>query len=89
MERPLLRLWVIRLLIAAIPTLLYLVWRRWALKRGRTVGATPWGWLLAAGIFLAAASLLGSVAFQPDNRGRTYVPPHSQPDGSVTPGHFE
>lgn len=89
MERPLLRLWLTRALVAAIPFLVYFLWRRWALARGRTVGTTPWGWLIAAGAVLAAISLMASVAFHPDNRGRTYVPPTTQPDGGVTSGRFE
>lgn len=89
MERPLLSLWFVRLLIAAIPFAVYVLWRRWAQRRGREFGGMPWGWLLAAGVFLAALSLLASVAFQPDNRSRTYVPPQAKPDGSVTSGRFK
>ena len=89
MEKPLFRLWLTRLAIAAIPFLVYFAWRRWETHRGREVGAIPWGWLIGAGALLAAISLMATVVFHPDNRGRTYVPPTSQPDGSVSSGRFE
>lgn len=84
-----LRIWLIRALLAAIPFLIYFTWR-WRMKSlGREHGDTPWGWLVLAGGLLAAASLLVLPLVTPSHRGQTYVPAEAQPDGSVRPGRFE
>ncbi len=38
---------------------------------------------------LLLMSLLATGVLQGDNRGKTYVPAETSPDGRVTPGHFE
>jgi hypothetical protein len=83
------RIWITRLVLAALPFCIYFLWRQFHVRRGRDVGSTPWGWLIGAGALLAGLSIMASVAFQHDNTGRTYVPAQTQPDGSVRPGHFE
>jgi len=89
MVRPLLRLIITRGLLMAAPFVIWFIWRAWARRTGREMGATPWPWLFAAGCVLVALSLLTSVAFRPDNRGGTYVPGQVRPDGSVSPGYFQ
>jgi hypothetical protein len=32
---------------------------------------------------------MATVAFEGDNRNKTYVPAEAHPDGGVTPGRFE
>ena len=83
------RIWITRLLLAALPFLFYLAWARFHKSRGRDIGATPWGWLIGAGALLAGLSIMATVAFQHDNTSRTYVPAQTQADGSVRPGHYE
>ena len=80
---------VFRILLIAAPFVVWFVWRAWAVRNGRVMGATPWGWLLAAGMVLAGVSLMLSVAFQPSHRGEVYVPAQARPDGRIIPGHFE
>lgn len=83
-----LRLLLSRALLIALPFAVYWLWRQWALRSGREMGATPWGWLAGAGLLLAGLSLMATVAFEGDNRGRTYVPAEAHPGGAVTPGGF-
>ncbi len=53
------------------------------------MGSTPWPWLFAAGAFLLALSLIGTVVFHTDNRNERYVPGEATPSGRVTEGRFE
>ena len=89
MERPLLRLIVSRLLLAAIPFIVYFAWHAWIVRQGREPRATPWGWLIAAAILLVGLSLAATAVLSPSNVGRTYVPAQTLPDGSVRPGYFK
>ncbi|MDB5453548.1 MAG: hypothetical protein JWO33_2126 [Caulobacteraceae bacterium] len=89
MEPPLLRIILIRGALVLLPFAVWFVWRAWARRTGREMGATPWPWLFAIGCLLMVLSLVGTVAFQPDNRGKVYVPGEVTADGRVTPGHFE
>jgi hypothetical protein len=89
MGASLLRILLPRLLLFILPFALWFVWRRIALRTGRPMGSAPWTWLIAVGALLVAASLLATVAFQPDNRGETYVPAEVGADGRVAPGRFE
>jgi type VI protein secretion system component VasK len=85
----LLRLFLERGLLVALPFAVWFVWREIARRTGRPMGSTPWPWLLAFGVVLMGFSLIVTALFREDTRGETYVPPHSLPDGRVAPGHFE
>ncbi|HEY9219263.1 MAG TPA: DUF6111 family protein [Phenylobacterium sp.] len=84
-----LRTFLFRAVLVAIPFVVWFIWRAWAVRNGREMGATPWAWLTAAGAVLAAASLLISPLFHDAHRNAHYVPAEARPDGSVVPGHFE
>lgn len=67
-----------------LPTILYMGWR-FALGRGINLPAM-WIWLTAAGLVLAALTVvLVSVDFG-EPRDGVYVPPHLS-DGRIVPGH--
>ena len=89
MERPLLRIILVRALLMAVPFAAWFAWRAWARRSGREMGSTPFAWLFAAGALLVGASLMLGVAFHPDKRGEVYVPGEAGADGQVSPGHFE
>jgi len=89
MERRLLRLVLSRAALIALPFLVWFVWRAWARRTGREMGATPYAWLFAAGAFLVGLSLMATVVFHKDNRGERYVPAEALPDGEVTGSRFE
>ena len=88
MERRLPRVFLIRLLIFAAPTVAYFVWREVARRSGRPMGSTPWTWLVAAGALLAALSLIGSAIIPHGRDTGRYVPAEVRADGTVAPGHF-
>lgn len=78
-----------RAALVATPFVIWFIWRSWAIRNGREMGATPWAWLAGIGALLAALSLVATVPFQPKHRGEVYVPAQTLPDGRVAPGHFE
>ena len=84
MERRLLRTFLIRLAIFAIPFGVYFVWRELARRSGREMGSTPWPWLVAAGALLAGLSLIGGVVLHRGPDTGTYVPPRLAP---MAPSH--
>ena len=84
-----LRLLLTRALLVAAPFVFWFAWREVARRTGRPMGATPWGWLIAAAGVLMGLSLMAGALFHGDNRGETYVPAEAGRDGHVTPGHFE
>jgi hypothetical protein len=84
----LLRLFLIRVLLFAIPFAAYFVWRAVRRRSGRAVGAVPWLWLVAAGAMVTAVSLIVPAAFHSGGTGQ-YVPAQVRPDGTVVPGHYE
>jgi len=79
---------LIRLALVAAPFVVWFLWRAWARRTGREMGATPWPWLFAAGAALAGLSLIATALFHPDNRRETYVPAQAASDGSVREGYF-
>jgi type VI protein secretion system component VasK len=85
----LLRLALTRGVLVALPFVAWFVWRAWARRTGRQMGATPWAWLFASGMLLVGLSLMATVVFHADNRGEKYVPAEAQPDGKVTSSRFE
>jgi hypothetical protein len=88
MEPPLLRIVLIRLLLVAVPFVVWFLWSAWARRTGRAMGSTPYAWLLAAGAVLVGLSLAATVIFHPDNRRDRYVPGEVRADGSVSKGYF-
>ena len=84
-----LRIFLERGWLMALPFVAWFLWRAWARRTGREMGATPWPWLFAAGAVLFGASMMLSVLFHPDNRGEAYVPGEVTADGRVSPGRFE
>jgi len=89
MEPPLPRIVLTRLLLMALPFVIWFLWREVARRTGRPMGSTPYAWLVAAGAVLVGLSLIGTVVFHPDNRDERYVPGEVTASGAVTPGHFE
>ena len=89
MERPLLRILISRLVLAAIPFVVYFAWHAWVTRNGEEARRHPWGWLIAAGFVLVGLSLIATVVLSPTHYGRTYVPAQTMPDGSIKPGHYE
>jgi hypothetical protein len=89
MEPPLLRIVLTRAALMALPFVIWFVWRAWAQRSGREMGATPWGWLVGAGAILVGLSLMATVVVHKDNRGERYVPAEALPDGQVTGSRFE
>ena len=89
MGRPLLRLLITRAALVALPFVVWFVWRWWARRTGREMGATPYAWLFAIGAVLVGLSLMATVAFHKDNRGERYVPAEALPGGEVTGSRFE
>ena len=83
MEPPLLRLFLLRAILIALPFAVWLVWREIARRRGRELGTTPWAWLLAAGLVLFGLSLLATPLLQPSHQGETYVPAEVGEGGRV------
>ncbi|HZZ31100.1 MAG TPA: hypothetical protein VFE10_03830 [Phenylobacterium sp.] len=82
------RIVLLRLLLAAVPFVVWFVWRAVARRSGREMGSTPYAWLFAAGAVLVGLSLVATVAFHPDNRRERYVPGEVRADGSVSKGYF-
>lgn len=80
---------LIRAALFAVPFVIWFLWRAWARRTGREMGATPWPWLFGAGCVLVALSLMATAVFHRDNRGETYVPGEVTPSGRVTEGRFE
>jgi hypothetical protein len=88
MERPLVRVILIRAALFLLPFVAFFLWREGARRTGRPMGSTPWTWLVAAGATLAALSLMFS-ALVPLRPGTgTYVPAHVRADGSIANGYF-
>ena len=78
-----------RILLIAVPFVLWFAWREVARRTGRPMGATPWAWLFAAGALLFGLSLMTMTLFREDNRGERYVPAEVTAGGEISPGHFE
>lgn len=89
MGRRLLSVILFRAVLVAVPFVVWFVWRAWATRHGKPMGATPWAWLVAAGAVLVGLSLVVSVFFQDDHKDQVYVPAEASADGRVRPGHFE
>jgi heme/copper-type cytochrome/quinol oxidase subunit 3 len=83
-------IWLIltRALLFALPFAVYFVWRAVARRHGHEMGATPWTWLGAAGVVLLTLSLMATVFFREETRGKTYVPAQAEPGGRVRPSEF-
>lgn len=82
------RLILLRGALVAAPFVIWFVWRWWARRTGREVGATPWGWLVAVAGVLLGLSLMASAVFHEDTRGLTYVPGKVGPGGEVSEGRY-
>jgi hypothetical protein len=89
MEQPLPEFLTWRPILIAVPFVCWFIWRAWARRLGKDVGATPYAWLVAAAAFLVGLSLAATVVLHPDNRHERYVPGEVTASGDVTKGHFE
>jgi type VI protein secretion system component VasK len=89
MEPPLPEIVFWRLLLIAVPFVVWFVWAFWAKRTGRAMGSTPWAWLVTAGLVLVGLSLVATAVFHPDNRHEVYVPGEVTAGGEVTKGYFE
>jgi hypothetical protein len=67
-----------------LPTGVYIAWRLW-LGRSLQLPAR-WVWLLAAGLILAAVTLVAVSLDFGGPRSGSYVPPHVD-GGQIVPGH--
>lgn len=82
-----LRFFLIRLFLVALPIIIWLIWAEVAKRRGKPMGSTPWAWLLTAGFFLFGISILATVLIGPQiDPNASYVPVQAGPDGEVIPG---
>ena len=82
------RLWLLRAVLVALPFVAWFVWASVAKRLGRPVPTAPYAWLFLVGIALAASSVFASVLLREDNRDDVYVPAEVR-DGEVIPGRFE
>jgi drug/metabolite transporter (DMT)-like permease len=78
-----------RLLLVAVPFLIWFAYRWWVKRQGRPLPPTPYVWLFLAGIALMAGSIFATALTEPDNRDQVYVPAEMGPNGKLVPGRFE
>ena len=81
-----LRFALLRIILALLPLVLWFVWAELARRRGRPMGATPWAWLIAAGLALLILSLAATAMLTPRAQDAAYVPVEVGADGRVIPG---
>ncbi len=76
-----------RLLLIALPFVVWYVWSHIDQKRGNPKRTAPRVWLAAIGLLLVAASLLvtGLIGTAND-KNATYVPVETAPNGTLVPG---
>ena len=80
------RVFVTILVPVLLPTAAYVAWRLWF---GRDFNLpAAWVWLFAAGLVLAAATLVAVNLDFGGPRTGAYIPPHVE-DGTVVPGHVD
>lgn len=86
------RVFFIYVLPLIAPTVVYLLWRLWHLKRGAGEGTmataarrAPWPKLIVAGVALLIATLAVAALSGGEPAHETYVPPHME-NGRVVPG---
>lgn len=83
---------VYEILLFLLPFAVFFTYARWANKRRAVNGVdplqTPWFWLVALGLVLAAAGFFVMRWAIPDHTG-IYVPAQVGADGKLVPGHFE
>jgi len=82
----LLRFALFRIVLVLLPLVLWFAWAEVARRRGKPMGATPWAWLIAAGLALMIASLAATAVFTPRAQDAAYVPVEVGADGRVIPG---
>jgi hypothetical protein len=80
------RLWLIRAALIALPFVAWFVWAKLTRKTGLK---PPYATLFLLGIALAGASVVATVLLREDNRDEVYVPAEAAESGEVTPGRFE
>ena len=83
------RLWLLRGVLIALPFVAWFVWSSLARRLGRPVPRAPYAWLFLVGIALAATSLVATVLLGDGDRDDVYIPAEAQQDGRVLPGRFE
>lgn len=77
---------LLRIVLALLPLVLWFVWAEVARRRGKPMGATPWAWLIAAGLGLMILSLAATALITPRGQDAAYVPVEVGADGRVRPG---
>jgi len=82
----LLRFALLRIVLALLPLIVWFVWADIARRRGKPMGATPWAWLIGAGLVLMILSLAATAVFTPRAQDAAYVPVEVGADGRVIPG---
>jgi hypothetical protein len=82
------RLWLLRAALVALPFVAWYVWSSVARRLGRPVAPAPYAWLFVVGIALMASSVFATVLLRDDHKDDLYVPAEVR-DGQVIPGRFE
>ena len=80
------RLWLLRAVLIALP---FVAWFGWKKLAGRHEARLPFVTLFLIGIALAGGSVVATVLLHDDNRADRYVPAEASESGEVTPGRFE
>ena len=80
------RLWLLRAVLIALPFVAWFVWSKLARRADVKM---PFVTLFLIGIALAGASVVATVLLHEDNRAERYVPAEARESGEVTPGRFE
>jgi drug/metabolite transporter (DMT)-like permease len=78
-----------RLLLIAIPFVVWFAYRWWVKRRGLAVPNTPYVWLFLTGVALMTGSLFLTALTSPDHREGVYVPAEALPDGRIVPERYE
>lgn len=83
---------IVDLLLFLLPFAVFFTYAIWANRQRSLSGIdplkTPWFWLMIAGLVLAIGGFFVLRAMTEEHTG-IYVPAVTNPDGSVTPGHYE
>ena len=79
---------LLQLFLLALPFITYFIYVKLSRRQGDTWTGSPWFWLVASGLSLAAAGAVVLALGFGGDPGDTYVSP-TMKDGVVVPGRFE